>query len=68
MIDGEGCGMESIMVSYKFWDFYQSDANSRDALDIVLPLYLCLFLLMVQFLLLHNLFFPFNFNLICILI
>lgn len=45
MTDGEGCGMESIMVSYKFWDCYQSDASPRDALDIVLLLFLCIFLL-----------------------
>lgn len=31
--------------SYKFWDSYQSDANHRDVTDIVLPLFLSLFLL-----------------------
>lgn len=33
------------MFSYKFWDSHQSDANRRDATDIVLPLFLCLDLL-----------------------
>ena len=29
------------MVSYKFWDSHHSDVNPRDAMETVLPLFLC---------------------------